>query len=100
MKKKIYLTASAIAFVMKKKYAAFTKSVAALMLLPALGYSQILVPDDNIPGVMIAQGYDIELGVDSLDYPSNITIGNGSIWVAESGYIPGIPPTVKEITLN
>jgi hypothetical protein len=100
MKKKLYLPLLAIALVTKKKYAAFTNLVAALMLLPLLSNSQVLVPDDNIPGVLIEQGYNIELGVDSLDYPSNITIGNGSIWVAESGYIPNLPPTVKEITFN
>ncbi len=100
MKKIIYLTEFSIAKTMKKKYTAFTNLAAALMFFPLLGISQNLVPDDNIPGVLITQGYNIELGIDGLDYPSNITAGNGKIWVSESGYIPGLPPTVKEITLN
>ncbi|MBA3647244.1 MAG: T9SS type A sorting domain-containing protein [Chitinophagales bacterium] len=69
------------------------------MLLPLLGISQNLVPDDNVPGVMISQGYNIELGIDGLNYPSNITVGNGKIWVTEAGF-PGVDPTVKEVTLN
>jgi len=84
---------------MKKKYATFTNLAAALMLLPLTGISQNLVPDDNVPGVMIAQGFDIKLGIDGLNYPSNITIGNGTIWVTEAGF-PGVPPTVKKVTLN
>ncbi|HET6245278.1 MAG TPA: hypothetical protein VFF35_12250 [Bacteroidia bacterium] len=84
---------------MKKKHAIFTNLAAAIMLLPLLGTSQNLVPDDNVPGVMISQGFNIELGIDGLNYPSNITIGNGKIWVTEAGF-PGVPPTVKEVTLN
>jgi hypothetical protein len=99
MKKIIYLAAFAIAIAMKKKYATFTNLAAALMLLPLLGVSQNLVPDDNVPGVMISQGYNIELGVGGLNYPSNITVGNGRIWITEAGF-PGVDPTVKEITLN
>ncbi|MDQ3101690.1 MAG: T9SS type A sorting domain-containing protein [Bacteroidota bacterium] len=84
---------------MKKTFTTSTYLASAFMLLPFLGVSQELVPDDNIPGVMIANGFDIELGIDGLNYPSNITRGNGRIWVTEAGF-PGIPPSVKEITLN
>ncbi len=69
------------------------------MLFPLWGISQDLVPDDNIPGVMIHEDFNIELGIDGLNYPSNIATGNGMIWVTEAGF-PGVPPTVKEITLN
>ncbi len=36
---------------MKKKYARINKLAAAVMFLPLLGTSQILSPDDNVPGV-------------------------------------------------
>ena len=60
---------------------------------------QGLVADDNVPGTLIADGYDIELGIGGLNYPSNITHdGEGRIWITEAGF-PGVPPTVKAITL-
>ncbi len=62
-----------------------------------------LVPDDDVPGVLVQDGYDLRLGVGGLTFPSNITFGTGAAegraWVSESGFSPGSPPTVKEITL-
>ncbi|WP_420459975.1 T9SS type A sorting domain-containing protein [Neolewinella sp.] len=70
-----------------------------LLLCTSYASAQTLVADDNTPGVMIPEGYDLRLGVGGLDYPSNIAGGDGRYWVSESGYDPAIPPTVKEITL-
>ena len=61
--------------------------------------AQDLVPDDDTPGVLVPAGYDLRLVVTGLNFPSNIAAGNGRYWVCESGYLPTIPPTVKEITL-
>jgi hypothetical protein len=60
--------------------------------------AQVLVPDDDVPGVLVAEDYDLRLGLDGLNYPSNITLGEGRIWITEAGF-PGVAPTVKEITL-
>ena len=78
-----------------------TKTYYFFLLLLCTSYvgAQTLVTDDDTPGVMIPEGYDLRLGVGGLDYPSNIAGGNGRYWVSESGYDPAIPPTVKEITL-
>ena len=65
---------------------------------PAVSFGQ-LVPDDNVNGVMIEEGYNIELGIGELNFPSNITLVDDRIFITEAGF-PGIPPTVKEITLN
>ena len=70
-----------------------------LLLLSGFLTGQTLVEDDDIPGVMIPEGYNLRLGISGLDYPSNITGGEGRYWVSESGYDAEIPPTVKEITL-
>ncbi len=60
--------------------------------------AQDLVPDDDVPGTLVERGYDLRLGVGGLNYPSNIALGDGRIWITEAGF-PGVPPTVKEITI-
>ena len=66
--------------------------------------AQPLVPDDDVPGVLIEQGYNLRLVVDGLNYPSNVAFGSGAdagrAWVTESGYAaPNVPPSVTEVTL-
>ncbi len=68
-------------------------------LFPLLTSAQTLVPDDDVEGMSIAEGYDLRLAVDSLDYPSNLTAGDGRVWLTESGYSPDIAPTVRELIL-
>ncbi len=60
--------------------------------------AQILVPDDDVPSTLVQEGYDLRLGVGGLNYPSGITFGEDRAWVSEAGF-PGVPPTVKEVTL-
>ncbi len=78
----------------------YATRILPLLLLCALPVAaQDLVPDDDVPGVLIAEGYDLRLGVDGLTFPSNLASGNGRIWISESGFFPGSPPTVQELTL-
>ncbi|CAH1002105.1 hypothetical protein LEM8419_03022 [Neolewinella maritima] len=60
---------------------------------------QTLVEDDDTPGVLIPEGFDLKLAVSGLDYPSNIATGDGRYWISEAGIDPQIAPTVKEISL-
>ncbi len=79
-----------------------TRALLATFLLTGIGSAaaQDLVPDDDVPGVLIERDYDIRLAVGGLNYPSNLTFGEGRIWISESGYAaPNVPPTVAEITL-
>ena len=76
-----------------------SRALLALLLVAAPASAQTLVPDDDVPGVLIESGYDLRLGVDGLNYPSNLTLGDGRVWVTEAGF-PGVPPTVKEIDLE
>ena len=72
---------------------------AGLLLATAVApAAQVLVPDDDVPGVLVPQGYDLRLAVGGLNYPSNLTFGAGRAWVSEAGF-PGVPPTVKEVVL-
>ena len=77
-----------------------TRGLLALVLLlwayPL--HAQDLVPDDDVPGTLVERDYDLRLGVGGLNYPSGITLGEDRVWVCEAGF-PGVPPTVKEITL-
>ena len=76
----------------------YTVGLAALLGLPAS--AQTLVPDDDVPGVLVEQGYDLRLAVDGLNYPSNLAFGDGRVWVTESGFAaPDVPPTVLEVTI-
>ena len=76
----------------------YTVGLAVLLGLPAS--AQTLVPDDDVPGVLVEQGYDLRLAVDGLNYPSNLAFGDGRVWVTESGFAaPDVPPTVLEVTL-
>ena len=70
-------------------------SIAISQSLPA----QDLVPDDDVPGVLVPEGYNLRLAVTGLNFPSNIAAGDGRYWVTESGFLPTNPPTVVEITL-
>ena len=71
-----------------------------LLLLSGGNLHAQLVADDNIPGVLIEPGYDIELAIGGLNYPSNIAHdGAGRVWITEAGF-PGVPPTVKELSLD
>lgn len=75
--------------------------VAACFSLAAPVGAQALVPDDDVEGVLIEDGYDLRLVVDGLNYPSNLAHGDGRIWVTESGFAaPDVPPTVLELTLS
>lgn len=58
-----------------------------------------LVPDDDVPGVLVETGYDLRLAVGGLTYPSNIAVNGARAFVSESGFSPDSPPNVKEITL-
>ena len=70
------------------------------VLLCATSSTAQLIADDNVPGVLIETGYDIELAVGGLNYPSNIAHdGNGRVFITEAGF-PGVPPTVKELNLD
>ena len=71
----------------------------SVLLLGCPLAGQGLVADDNVPGTLIAEGYNIELGVGALTFPSNITHdGVDRIWITEAG-IPGVPPSVRSIIL-
>ena len=73
---------------------------AALALLGAAApASAQLVPDDDVPGVLVETGYDLRLAVGGLTYPSNVTFGAGRAFVSESGFSPDSPPNVKELTI-
>ena len=71
---------------------------AVLLAYAAPTSAQALAPDDDVPGVLIEDGYDLRLGVGGLNYPSNLTTGDGRVWVTEAGF-PGVPPTVREVTI-
>ena len=86
------------------RIAALPVALTAALVLAAPLAAQTLVPDDDVPGVLVEQGYDLRLVVDGLDYPSNLAFGDGAdagrVWISESGYAaPNVPPTVKEVTL-
>ena len=70
-------------------------AVAGFVLLPD-AKAQALVESD-VAGVFIEDGYELDLVVGGLTYPSNITHGAGRTWVTESGFNPMIPPTVREL---
>ncbi len=72
--------------------------LACLFVCAAPLSAQDLIPDDDVPGTLVERGYDLRLGVGGLNYPSGITFGEGRAWVSEAGF-PGVPPTIKEITL-
>lgn len=74
-------------------------AAAAVGTIPAAS-AQVLVPDDDVPGVLVTDGYDLRLAVGGLTFPSNITLApDGRAWVSESGFSPGSPPNVKQVTL-
>lgn len=81
------------------RLATLALQVALFAPLAAPLFAQTLVPDDDVPGVLVPDGYDLRLGVGGLNYPSNITLGDNRIWVSEAGF-PGVPATVKEVTLS
>ena len=63
--------------------------------------AQTLVEDDDVPGMLIAEGYDLSLMVDGLNFPSNIALGpDGQIWVTEAGGFPDLPPALKQINID
>ena len=82
---------------MKKRYSLYLPLLALLLAAAPSLTAQALVADDDVPGVLIAPGYDLRLGVGGLNYPSGIAQGNGTYWITEAGF-PGVPPTVKEVT--
>ncbi|MCP9237310.1 T9SS type A sorting domain-containing protein [Lewinella sp. JB7] len=82
------------------RYLSFIFLIAGTLATSSYTQAQTLVEDDNVPGVLVPEGYDLQLAITGLNYPSSITVGEGRYWITESGFDPQLPPTVMEITLS
>ncbi len=50
--------------------------------------------------VEVAPGYFLLRMVTGLNFPTAIAFSVDKIWVSEAGFLPGIPPTVKEVDFD
>lgn len=71
----------------------------ALALVCALAASAV-VRAQTPTNVTIPQGYVMARLAGGLNFPTAIGVGDGKIWVAEAGFLPGTTPRVLQIHAN
>lgn len=82
------------------KHYHFLRTLIIVLIGCSNTYAQeTLAPVDGVPNTMLAEGYELELAVDGLNFPSALAFYESDIWVTEAGF-PGLPPTVKHIQID